>query len=112
MGKDGVDFVGKKSNDLLHNKDHLVKWVLKKGIVSRTMAGATSLLLLAHTPVSRKVFQYFHCSEMGGKSFMRADYSIECLSAPWFAFFTSRIDCTVYIYDSIAWLHRFLFMGT
>ena len=84
--KDGVDFVGKKSNDLLHNKDHLVKWVLKKGIVSRTMAGATSLLLLAHTPVSRKVFQYFHCSEMGGKSFMRADYSIECLSAPWFTF--------------------------
>ena len=76
-----------KKHEHLSNKDSLVKWVLTKGIVSRIMAGATSLLLLSHTPVSRKVFQFFHCHQLGDRAFLRADYSIECQSDGWWAFF-------------------------
>ena len=36
----------KKEDGVLHNSDEILKWVLKRGIVSRVMAGATSLLLL------------------------------------------------------------------
>ena len=80
------DKKGVEKHLLLSNKDTLVKWVLKKGIVARVMAGATSLLLLSHTPVSRKVFQFFHCHQLGDRAFLRADYTIECESAGWFAF--------------------------
>ena len=34
--------------------------------------------MLAHTPVSRKVFQYFDCNDLAGKHLLRADYDIEC----------------------------------
>lgn len=40
------------------------------------------LLMLMHTPISRKVFQYLDCAKIGRgryvKSFVRADYSILC----------------------------------
>jgi hypothetical protein len=66
--------------------DAIIRWVERKKIYARIMAGAVSLLLLAHTPVSRKVFQYFHCHELGDRSFLRADYSIECQSDDWYSF--------------------------
>ena len=50
------------------------------------MAGATSLLLLSHTPVSRKVFQYFHCHNIGGREFLRADYDIMCTSPAYYLY--------------------------
>ena len=71
----------------LHNSDEVVKWVSKRGIIARVMAGATSLLLLSHTPVSRKVFQFFHCHKLGDREFLRADYAIECYGPGWFKFF-------------------------
>jgi len=98
---------------MLSDKDKLVEWVLTKGIVSRTMAGAMSLLLLSHTPVSRKVFQFFHCQDMGGRAYMRADYSIQCWSDPWFAFLplilVVLIAFTIFLPASIGfylWWHR------
>ena len=91
----------------------LSEWVLTRGIVSRTMAGAMSLLLLSHTPVSRKVFQFFYCQDMGGRAYMRADYSIRCWSDPWFAFlplilivlfaFTILLPVSIGFY---LWYHR------
>ena len=84
-----LHLVGKNkdaTNGLFKNDDDVIRWVLKKAIVGHVMAGATSLLMLAHTPISRKVFQYFHCHQLGDRAFLRADYSIECQSTPWFSF--------------------------
>lgn len=39
-----------------------------------------------HTPVSRKVFQYFHCHNIAGKKLLRADYDIKCTSTEYYAF--------------------------
>eukprot|EP00505_MAST-04D_sp_SCG-Rhode-Island_P000190 Stramenopile-MAST_4_protein_190 len=44
---------------------------------------AIEILLLLHTPVTRKVFEFFNCQEIGGRLFMKADYSIECWSPSW-----------------------------
>ena len=74
-----------RANKLMSN-DELVKWTLKTSIVSDNLSGATQLLLLAHTPVSRKVFQYFYCNNMAGIELMRADYDIDCNSAEYFRF--------------------------
>ena len=77
------------------------------------MAGATSLLLLSHTPVSRKVFQFFHCHQLGDRAFLRADYTIECQSVGWFSFlplvlvvlfgFTLALPGSISLY---LWLNR------
>ena len=55
-------------------------------IIAQSLAGATALAMLAHTPVSRKVFQFFHCNDISGRFFLRADYTIECWMPDWFAF--------------------------
>jgi CRP-like cAMP-binding protein len=34
--------------------------------------------MLAHTPVSRKVFLYFDCNDLAGVRLLRADYTINC----------------------------------
>jgi len=71
---------------LIDSKD-LVKWTLRRHIVSNSLSGATQLLLLAHTPVSRKVFQFFHCNNIAGKVLLIADYDINCLSTSYYSFF-------------------------
>ena len=40
--------------DSLSSRNKLVQWVLRRKAVSNALSGATQLLLLAHTPVSRK----------------------------------------------------------
>ena len=74
------------SLDALTDSDDLVKWTLRRNIVSNSLSGAIQLLLLAHTPVSRKVFQYFHCNDIAGRELLIADYDINCLSPEYFAF--------------------------
>ena len=64
----------------------LIGWVLAKRLFANSFAGAMMLLMLAHTPVSRKVFQFFHCNDIGGRYFLRADYGIECGSMYYLAF--------------------------
>ena len=67
-----------KKKSVLGSRDQLIKWTLQKNIVANSLSGATQLLMLAHTPVSRKVFQYFDCNDLAGKPLLRADYDIEC----------------------------------
>ena len=94
MGLQGQKSVVQKKDAKVHiNRsmkfmDHhsLVKWTLRSSIVSDNLSGATQLLLLAHTPVSRKVFQYFHCNDMAGTELLRADYDIDCQSDEYFRF--------------------------
>ena len=40
-----------------------------------------------HTPVTRKVFEYFNCHNVSGVSFLRAAYTINCwTSSKWLTF--------------------------
>ena len=75
-----------KSATHLTDCDKLVKWTLHSKIVSNSLSGATQLLVIAHTPVSRKVFQYFHCNDLAGTFLLRADYHIDCKSDEYYAF--------------------------
>ena len=70
----------------LTDSNDLVKWTIHRNIVSNSLSGATQLLLLAHTPVSRKVFQFFHCNKISGKELLIADYNIDCLGSGYYAF--------------------------
>ena len=73
-------------NRALVGKIQLIEWITRRHIISSSLSGATQLLLLAHTPVSRKVFQYFQCSDIGGKSLLMADYEINCTSETYITF--------------------------
>ena len=42
--------------------------------------------MLAHTPVSRKVFLYFDCNDLAGVRLLRADYTIDCDSDQYISF--------------------------
>ena len=46
-----------EDRSILGSTDSLVKWTLKRKLVANALSSATQFLLLAHTPVSRKVFQ-------------------------------------------------------
>ena len=70
----------------LSDADRLIKWTFGKRISANALAGATSLLLLSHTPLSRKVFQYFHCRNLAGRRYLFADYDVRCESPSWFGF--------------------------
>ena len=72
--------------DYTADREQLVLWTLRAQIISSSLAGSTQLLLLAHTPVSRKVFQYFHCLDIAGQSLLHADYNISCKSSEYFGF--------------------------
>ena len=72
--------------DYTADRTQLVVWTYRARIIANSLAGSTQLLLLAHTPVSRKVFQYFHCLQIAGRSLMHADYNISCTSVDYFAF--------------------------
>jgi hypothetical protein len=81
-----VAFKLTRKHNMLSNRDELIHWTLRTNIVANSLSGATQLLMLAHTPVSRKVFQYFDCNNMSGRRLLRADYKINCDSADYFAF--------------------------
>jgi hypothetical protein len=62
----------------------LFKWWNSHSVVSHALNITVHLLLLLHTPVSMKVFQYFNCKHVfQNRYFMKADYSIECFTVDW-----------------------------
>ena len=62
----------------------LLRWNVQRKLNSESFSLAVQVLMLLHTPVSRKVFQYFSCHELGltgsswSKKYLRADYNISC----------------------------------
>ena len=60
----------------LDTKERLVSWIVKRQHAATSFSGAVQLLLLAHTPVSLKVFKWFHCHNIAGRLFLRADVSM------------------------------------
>ena len=105
------DQINKKST--LGSRNKLVMWTLRRLELSTTLRGATQLLLLAHTPVSRKVFQYFHFQSVGGRLFVRADFSLVAWSEEYIQFlpyvvavmffFTAALPAVISFY---LWRHR------
>ena len=74
------------SSNILHNADafSLVVWNHHRKLVAESFSWAMQLLMLMHTPISRKAFQYLDCQDIGygqeyTQSFVRADYSIQCV---------------------------------
>ena len=59
----------------LNTEDRLVAWTVRRQHAAAAFSGTVQLLLLTHTPVSRKVFQWFHCHDIAGRVFSRADVS-------------------------------------
>ena len=67
-------------------KDAMLKFIVDRGLFASSFMIATHLLLLAHSPVSKKVFVYFLCRNVGGQWYIRSDYSIQCYESEWLAF--------------------------
>jgi hypothetical protein len=89
LNKDTGEIIHTKKSrqeTMLCDPEHLIRWVNTKRLFAQSLSGATMLALLSHTPVSKKVFQFFHCNNIGGREFLRADYSVECWSLEWWAF--------------------------
>ena len=63
------------------------KWIKMDEIWSTYCSGTVQFLLLFYAPVSSKAFFYFDCQSLGGRSYLRKDYNIECQGDKWWAFF-------------------------
>ena len=74
------------NHNLLRDRDQLINWTLRKNSVADSLSGGTQLLLLSHTPVARKCFQFFDCNEIAGRFLLRADYNIDCQSTDYYTF--------------------------
>ena len=79
--------IAQKQESLLRNRDQLINWTLRTNSVSNSFSGAMQLLLLSHTPVARKVFQFFDCNEIAGRSLLKADYKVDCRGKDYYTFF-------------------------
>ena len=84
--KMNASLLNEMRNKILATETALIQWTLRRRYLAKTLSGASQLLLLAHTPVSRKVFQYFHCNDIAGVMYMKADYTIICGSVEWWSF--------------------------
>ena len=66
----------------IYHSEFILKWNRRRKLISYSFGWAMHLLLLLHTPISRKVFQFFDCIQIGpleySKSFLSVDYSIQC----------------------------------
>ena len=67
--------------------DAMLEYVMERSLFASSFMVAAQLLLLAHSPVSKKVFLYHLCRNIAGKSFVRSDYSVECFSPAWGSFY-------------------------
>ena len=69
----------------LSNRSKLITWTLQWKVMASALAGTFQFLLLMHTPVSRKAFQFLDCIDIEDQWFLRVDYTIRC-EAEWYAF--------------------------
>ena len=76
-----------KGKGAVHDSQGLRGWSESRKIIGSSFAVTLQILMLVHTPVTKKTFLFFNCHEMYGRSFMRADYSIECWASEAFLLF-------------------------
>jgi len=72
----------KRGGDPKDISEILLEWNARRKLMSYSFSWAMHLMMLLHTPISRKVFQFFDCQEIGSgeysRSFLRVDFSIPC----------------------------------
>ena len=66
--------------------DLTLRYIAKHHVFTFWVSGAAQMLFMFHAPVSSKAFLYFDCTRLGARSFLRADYDLECWRSEWFAF--------------------------
>ena len=75
----------------VHDPAGLRAWSNKRKLFGHSFAETLSILMLVHTPVTKQTFLFFNCHSMYGKSFMRADYSIQCWDSRDFILFSPYV---------------------
>jgi len=84
LNKSNSTVFGGNIKNIIHDADtfSIVIWNHHRKLVASSFSWAVQLMMLMHTPISRKVFQYMDCVDVGTgeyvKSFVRADYGIAC----------------------------------
>jgi len=56
----------------------IIQWSALQRARSSSLSGALYLLFFLHAPVSSRIFVYFLCDDIDGKTFLRADFSLSC----------------------------------
>ena len=65
------------------SRDAILASTIRRNMFASSFMVAIHLLLLAHAPVSKKVFMFYLCRNINGKYYMRADYAIQCYDSTW-----------------------------
>jgi hypothetical protein len=68
------------------DKGYFLHYTAQLQIYANSLSTGTQLLLLAHTPLSTKVFRFFQCQDLAGKSLLVTDYSVDCGSDEYMSF--------------------------
>merc|ERR1711991_765104 len=73
-------------------------WWWRKRAILRTRSWLLQFCLLLHTPITRRLVQYFHCklSIADKEIYLVSDYRIKCYDGDYFKFF--RVHCTAHNY--------------
>merc|ERR1719272_1001309 len=77
-----------RSSNLLQDSDALINWNQRRKLFNDSLSAPTQILMLLHAPISRQVFQYFDCHDVGNQFFLRADYKLRCYDLNYYAFLT------------------------
>ena len=59
-------------------RDDWIVWTERQRIREQFLSDMLLVLFLLHAPLSQRGFYFFACTDIGGKLFLRSDYSIEC----------------------------------
>ena len=82
-GKDGIV----KNNQVgTPSRDVLLKSILTRTLFSSAFMVSIYLLMLIHAPLSKKLFLFYVCQNVGNLYYMKADYNIQCYTSDWNAF--------------------------
>ncbi len=91
--KDGDAFLSMKEFLTIvldpHNKVHIdievISWSKHRRQLYKSIAFVSQLLLLVHTPVTRKFFQVLNCKNIDGRRFIQVDMQVDCDSSEYLA---------------------------
>jgi ankyrin repeat protein len=68
------------------NPKLVLKWWWNGRAKLRSLRATIFILLCLHTPVTKKVFQYFNCIEIHNRFFLYEDFTITCWKGEWLFF--------------------------
>jgi hypothetical protein len=74
-------------------------WWWKKSSILQTRSLLLQFSLLIHTPLSRRLIEYFHCNKamVDNESYLIADYRIKCFDGDYFTFLGFVIPIVLFL---------------